>query len=110
MTEITRFRGDTYADQFTLKDSAGVAIDISGYSFTFTLNTEKSPADTANEVYQLTGTITDAPGGKFEFAPSAVQADQVGTFFYDVQMIDGGGGIRTLAKDKYKYTQDITKI
>lgn len=110
MTEITRYRGDSYADQFTIKDSAGVAVNIAGYTFTMTLNTEKSPIDNSNEVYQLSGTITDAPAGKVEFAPTPVQADIVGTFFYDVQMVDGGGGIRTLAKDKYKYTQDITKI
>jgi len=38
------------------------------------------------------------------------QADQVpGVYYFDVQMIDGAGRIRTIALDKYTYTQDITK-
>lgn len=110
MTAITRRRGDTYADLVTVTDSAGAPIDITGYSFTMTLDPEKSPATADNNLYQLTGTIIDAPAGKVEFAPTALQADQApGDYYYDIQMIDGLGRVRTIALDKYKYTQDITK-
>ena len=110
MTTITRRRGDTYADLITVTDSTGAPIDITGYSFKMTLDPEKSPATAANNLYQITGTIIDGPAGRVEFAPSTVQADQVpGAYYYDVQMIDGAGRIRTIALDKYAYTQDITK-
>jgi len=110
MTAITRRRGDTYADLITVTDSTGAPIDITGYSFKMTLDPEKSPATAANNLYQITGTILDGPAGRVEFAPSPTQADQVpGTYYYDVQMIDGVGRIRTIALDKYIYTQDITK-
>lgn len=116
MTIITRRRGDTYADLVTVTEpivppaTVGVPIDITGYSFKMTLDPEKTPATAANNLYQLTGTIIDAPAGKVEFAPTEEQANQTpGTYFYDIQLIDGAGRKRTIALDKYVYTQDITK-
>lgn len=108
--DLERRRGDTFADRFTIKENA-VALDITGASFLLTVNTEQEPADAVNQVFQLTGTITDAPGGKVEFAPSALEADQDPNvdFFYDIQMTDSGGAITTIAGGKYSFKQDITK-
>ena len=107
--DLERRRGDTFADRFTLKQD-GVALDVTGASFLMSVNTEKAPADNANQLYQLTGTIVDAAGGVVEFAPSAVQADQTPAgYFYDVQMTDSGGAKRTLVAGKLKVVQDITK-
>jgi hypothetical protein len=110
MTAITRRRGDTYADEFVIRSkSTGQPLNITGYTFTLTLDAEKAPAGTATNVYQLTGVIVDAAAGRVEFAPSEAQANHVGTFYYDVQMVDGAGRKRTVVSDKYKYAQDITK-
>ena len=111
MVAITRKRGDTYADEITVKSKAtGLPINITGYTFTMTLDPAKDPATSANNLYTLTGTIIDAPNGRVEFAPSALQADQTpGAYYYDVQMIDGAGRKRTILLDKYKYEQDIGK-
>ena len=110
MVAITRRRGDTYADEFTVKSATtGLAIDITGYSFLMTLDPSKTPVDDTTKIYQLTGTIIDAAAGRVEFAPSAVQANQLGTYYYDVQMVDGATRKRTLVVDKYTYLQDITK-
>lgn len=107
---ITRFRGDTVADVFLIKNAAGQAVDITGCGFKFTLNTNKAPTDMLTQVYQLVGTITDAPGGKVSFAPTALQADRTPQkYFYDVQMTDAGGIITTIVLDSYTYVQDITK-
>ncbi len=111
MTAITRKRGDTYADEITVTSATtGLPIDISGYSFVMTLDPEKAPATAANNLYSITGTIIDGPAGRVEFAPSALQADQApGTYYYDIQLIDGALRKRTIALDKYVYQQDITK-
>lgn len=110
MSDIERMRGDTYADEFTIKSKkTKQPINITGYSFLMTLDSRKDPTDETTKLYQLTGTIVDGPNGRVEFAPSAVQADRVGLFFYDVQMVDGSARKRTVVKAKYKYTQDITK-
>jgi hypothetical protein len=112
MVAITRKRGDTYADEIIVKSAkTGLAVNITGYSFTMTLDPEKAPLDNTNNLYALVGTILDAPNGRVEFAPSSTQSNQTpGTYFYDVQMIDGAGRKRTIALDKYKYEQDISKV
>ena len=110
MTTITRRRGDTYAETVTVTDSAGAVVNITGYTFKLTVDPEKAPATAANNLFQITGTILSGPAGTVEFAPSALQADRTpGTYYYDVQMVDGAGRIRTIALDKWVVTQDITK-
>jgi hypothetical protein len=96
--------------QFSIKDSAGAAVNISGFSFLLTVDPDANPTTDTNNLFELTGTIDDAPNGLVSFAPSAVEADQTPeTYFYDIQMTDAGSAIRTIAKGKYVVTQDITK-
>ena len=110
MTTITRRRGDTYGDEITVTNSLGAVVNITGYTFVMTLDTSIAPANAGTNVYSITGTILDAPNGRVEFAPTALQADQTpGTFYYDIQMTDGAGRKRTIALDKYVYKQDISK-
>lgn len=109
MATITRYRGDTAPDQFTVQRD-GVAVDITGCTFKLTVNSEQNPVDITNQLFQLTGTITNAALGQVEFSPTALQADQLpGRYFYDVQMTDTGGGIRTATKGSYRFKEDITK-
>jgi len=110
MSTITRKRGDTYAETVTVTDSAGAAINITGYTFKLTVDPEKAPATAANNLFSIIGTILNAAAGTVEFAPSALQADQTpATYYYDISMTDGAGRIRTIALDKYVVTQDISK-
>ena len=109
-TDIKRKRGDTAADVFTLTDSAGAALNITGFSFLLSVSSLENPPDSTNQLYQLTGAIIDATGGIVEFTPSAANADQdPEVYFYDVQMTDGASRIKTIEKGKYEYEQDITK-
>lgn len=110
MTDIERYRGDTAADEFTIKDSAGNVVDISGFSFKMTVSTLENPPTNSSELYSLTGVITDAVNGVVEFVPSVGNADQKpATYYYDVQMTTAGARIKTIAKGKYTYLQDISK-
>ena len=110
MTDIVRKRGDTYADEFILKNKGtGLPIDINGCTFLMTLDPEKAPTTSENNVYQIVGSVVDAAAGRVEFAPTAEQADRVGNYFFDVQMVDTAGRKRTVDSGKYKYEQDITK-
>jgi hypothetical protein len=110
MTDITRFRGDTAADEVTVQTAAGVAIDITGFSFLMTVSTIENPPDANSQLYQITGSITNTAGGVVEFVPSGANADQIpADYYYDIQMTDTAGRIKTIAKGKYSYTQDITK-
>ena len=110
MTAITRKRGDTYGETVTVTDTAGAAINITGYTFKLTVDPEKAPLTADNNLFSITGTILSPTAGTVEFAPSPTQADQApGTYYYDIQLIDGAGRIRTIALDKWVVVQDITK-
>lgn len=110
MTAITRKRGDTYDEQFAIRNEAtGAAINIAGCSFLLTVDPEKAPTSSANNLFQSTGVIVDATAGTVKFPISSPQADHVGKFFYDVQMTDAEGKKRTVQADKFTFLQDITK-
>lgn len=110
MTDLNRRRGDTYADQFEVtSETTGSAIDITGYTFTMTIASKLNPADDTFKLFEVAGTITSAGEGLVEFGPSSAQTDRVGVFYFDISMVDGSGGIRTIDKGKYEITQDITK-
>jgi hypothetical protein len=110
MTDITRYRGDTAADEITVQNSAGAAVDITGFTFVMTVSTIENPPDNTSELYSITGTITAPASGQVEFVPTTLNADQKpSTYYYDIQMTDTAGRIKTIAKGQYIYTQDITK-
>lgn len=103
-------RGDTFPWTFTLKDSAGIAVDITGFGFKLTVDPSAEPSDNTANLFQLTGTVTNGPGGVVRFAMSAINSDQLpGVYFFDLEMTDGTAAIRTIAKGQFEFEQDITK-
>lgn len=110
MTDITRKRGDTYAEEIVVVDANGAAIDITGYTFRMTVDPSRFPDTAANNLFTISGTITDAASGAVEFAPTALQADQTpGVYWYDVEMTDTLGRIKTIVTGKFVFEQDISK-
>jgi hypothetical protein len=108
--QINRVRGDTYADQGVISSKTnGLSVDLSGSTLTMTLSSVRNPADDSTQIYQLNGIMIDAVNGVVGFAPNAQQSDIVGLFYYDVQLVDVSGIVRTLVKDVYVYEEDITK-
>lgn len=107
--EINRFRGDNKPFRFNVK-SSGVALDITGMSFKFTVNSEKDPVDITNQKFSLDGVIVDAELGIVEFRPSKVNMDLTkGTYYFDVQITDTNNYDDTPIKDKLIINQDLTK-
>lgn len=105
--DIERRRGDTKPFAFTIKDADGADQTLTGFSFRFTCSAEKEPTDQTEEQFQIVGTSSGA--GNFEFGPTVGDVDLVGTFYYDVQIVDGDGDIYTVYAGKLKFKQDITK-
>lgn len=111
MAEIIRHRGDTYADEIHFKSlKTRKPVKITGYTFLMTIDSKINPLDESTKKYSIDGVITDAINGIVEFSPTEEQADLVGNFFYDIQIIDPLGKKRTTPPDKYTYVQDITKL
>ncbi len=103
-------RGDSSAKGFIVQTSAKVAINISGFSFKLTVNSEKDPLTISNQKFTIVGAITDAPNGKVAFSPTITDTDiEPGTYFYDIEQTDGSGAISTLIIGKCIIIQDITK-
>ena len=102
--------GDSSAKGFIIQDSAGVAINITGFTFKLTVNSEKDPLTAANEKFTIVGALTDAVNGKVAFSPTISDTDIApDTYFYDIEQTDGGGAISTLIIGKALIIQDITK-
>jgi len=108
---LIRTKGDTYAEQFTVKDSDGVAIDVTGFTFLLSVDPTPNPSDDTTRLFQIVGTIVDAANGRISFAPSTVQADLLdpSTYFYDIEQVDGVSAIRTIAKGTYTISPQISQ-
>ena len=104
-------RGDNDPKTFTIKDSAGVAIDISTWTLSMAVNTEKDPADTVNEIFSVAGVfVTDGTDGQISFTPPSTTLDAVaapGAAFYDINRVTPSK--KTLVKGKVVFVMDIDK-
>lgn len=102
-------RGDSDAKGFVIQDPAGVAVDITGFTFRLTVNTDLDP-DPGTQLFTVVGVIMDAPNGKVAFAPTVADTDQTpGEFFYDVEQTDAEGLVSTVIKGVCEIVQDISK-
>ena len=113
--DITWFRGDSFPIELTIKDKeTKEPVDITGYGFLMTVNTVDNPVDISTQLFQVVGVVDPdqvTNKGKLTFTPSVADGNQTPeTYYYDVQMTDPAGNIRTIAKYNFKITQDITKV
>lgn len=105
---LERMRGDTYADRFAITNG-GTPVNLAGCTIKMTVCSVRNPTNTSTDLFELTG-VVDAPAtGVVYFFPDASMTNRVGLFYYDIQLTDANGIIRTLVKDTYTLTQDITK-
>ena len=110
MTTLTRKRGDSFADEMeVISRTTQAPMDITGYSFVLTVDPSSNPTSNTDNLFALTGLITDPVAGLVEFAPSTAQSDVVGSFYYDIQMTDDVGKVRTIQTGRYVFEQDISK-
>lgn len=109
--EICWARGDDDPKTFIIRDAAGVAIDISSWTLSMAVNTEKDPADTVNEIFVVAGAfVTDGTDGQISFTPPANSLDAVtapGKAFYDINRITPSK--KTLVKGTVLFIMDIDK-
>jgi len=108
--DIERFRGDTAPIVIQLVDSASSPIGdaIGGATFLMTVSPEQWPT-TGTPLFQVAGTSIDDTAKTVNFEISLANADNLGAFYYDVQMTDSAGVIRTILSGLMLFEQDITK-
>lgn len=105
------YRGDSYPLELIIKEKDGDPIDITGYSFILTVDTKEKPEDVSTKLFDVVGVLDGDPTtGKVSFTPSSSDTGTIGKYFFDIQMTDADGNIRTITKNKWTIYQDITKI
>lgn len=105
-------RGDSFASQFQIVQSDEVTPeDITGWSFSLTVDSRKDPDDDSTQCFSIAGSIDDLAEALVSFAPSEAQTDLTpGKYWYDLEAVDGAGRKRTLIKDYFRIKQDLTKV
>lgn len=106
------YRGDTaeITLAFVEADDPDTAYSLSGLTLTITSNTERNPTTDDNEQWSVAMTLVSAPDGTAKFSLNATQADmEPGTYFFDVESVDGLAKIKTLFKGSFIVLQDINK-
>jgi hypothetical protein len=96
---------------FTIKDSTGVALDVSGSTFKMTVDSLKNPPDGTTVQFSIVGAfVTDGINGQIYFAPAAMDTDiDPAGYFYDIEETDVNSEIDTLFKARCDIVQDISK-
>lgn len=108
---IERKRGDTHRIRISfVHEDTGAALDLTGASLLMTVSPIPEPDEGSDTLFTLAGSIVaPATDGVADFFLDSVQADNVGEFYYDVEMTDVSGAVRTILEGPFTFTQDITK-
>src|SRR5687768_14672458 len=98
--DIERYRGDTKSFSVLLEDENG-ALNLTSCTIKLTVNSKPTPTDTTNQLFQLTGTVSDPTSGIVSFSLTSPQADNVGYFYHDIQITDATSAIITVNKGMF---------
>lgn len=110
--DIEWFRGDSYPAEILVQNKiTEAAVDLTGYSFKLTVDSKLNPPDASTKLFEVTGDLdADPTSGRVSFTPTPEQTNLTPkTYYYDIQMTDPAGHIRTIAKYKWVIVQDISK-
>jgi len=105
---IIRRRGDTNRIRVCVKGIVNVP-DITGASFRFTVNQYPYPAGAQTQIFQVLGDVIDGPNGIVEFPIEDGNEDIAGFYYFDIEMTDPAGTVKTILFGWYHVKQDITK-
>jgi len=109
--EIEIVKGDTSTIQITLKDSAGDAIDITGYTIWLTVKPVANNSDTVPipTIQKKVTTFTDPTGGIHLFTLSNSDTNITsGNYIYDIQIKDTESTITTPIIGDFVVKSEVT--
>lgn len=108
---ITFFRADSYPITITITYKAtSLPVNLSGCTLLLTVDSLKAPVGETTQIFQVPGIISDAENGVVYFTPSIANTTQTPKkYYYDIQITDATGNVRTIAKSTFTITMDITK-
>lgn len=104
-------RGDTKRKIFTIQDSNGNGLDVSGSTFKLSVDTLKNPPDATTLQFSIASAfVSGGNDGQIYFAPAPGDTDlPPGNYFYDLEETDVNAEVDTLFKARVAIVQDISK-
>ena len=95
--KINIYRGDTEDITVTVKDKAGNAFDLTGYTMRLTVKETKSDTDANAIIGPIIAVVADPPSGKGVVSLSVTDTDvDPKTYFYDVQINKNTSDVKTV--------------
>ncbi len=115
--ELCFARGDTVVWERVIKDADSVVVDITGFTYTLSVDTLLDPPDATTLIFSIDSSIPIGTDGRalFQFsvanwtAFTAAMGNPPATAFYDLEQLDGSANKRTVRKGAFVVTQDIGK-
>lgn len=103
-------RGDDWTIKVTITQN-NAAVDITGYTFYFTLKSNIDDADPGDLQTTASSTGADALAGIVYINVDAADTDSLtpANYNYDIQQKDDSGQIQTLFIGKVKVVKDVTR-
>lgn len=109
MSNLTIIKGDTTPISVTLKDSAGVAIDITGATVFFTVKENKEKSDNYAVIKKDVTSHTDPTAGITVINLTAAETSvKAGSYFWDIQIKYDDGTIQSTTSGICDIVQDVT--
>jgi len=109
---IHRRRGDTDPYQIVVTDADDEPMDITAATFVLAVNSEEEPTDATEppQIFTSVGSIIGlAINGRVDFPISSDDADNVGAYYYEIEMTSAAGKDKTIQGGRFIMTQDIAK-
>lgn len=109
VTQLSVYRGDDKYWNLNFTDSSGSAIDLTGSTIFFTVKKNRSDSDTNALIKKDVTSHLDAVNGKSRISlTNSDTAIDVGTYFFDIQLVDNASNVTTVVAGTFVVTQDIT--
>lgn len=113
--KITATRGDTFTLTVPVT-SSGTAVNLTGYKAYFTvkpsINVTDNTNDDASALLQITvASVSNPTAGIITFSATATTMSAItpGSYFYDIELIDGSGNVTTIGPGPFILNGDITR-
>lgn len=110
--DLSFMEGSDFSYDVTLTDSAGAAIDLTGYTFYMTVKKAKSNSD-ENAIFKKTVTTIPNPTLGIVTIP-IVRTDTLnvtpGIYPYDIKYESGTNAVRTVLYGNFKIIQGVTDV
>ena len=110
IAKLRFYKRDDISLLLVRQDGDGAAVDITGYTYFFTMKTLRDDTDADALIQKVVTAHTDPTNGKTTISIDAADTASIapGAYFYDIQEKDTSGNIMTWTSDTFQLEQDIT--